>query len=233
MNWSGAFTENSTFYVEQFTIKYCCLTYSNRFHGMSCPRVLHLCQCVCVCFFLHSLATIRMLCDQVNSSWENNDKVNAIMCAAPLTWAHLQRLHYKSIVCVCVCCVPFSFAMKVTFCRGCSNVFTVCTTQAWIPVVKTLALFYSRPPLRFNSIQFNAVEANDPHIVIDKHSVTTGTQWIWQSAAHKKLSIVHSEASSLRSMGLSVCVCERSIRLVECAGTWYNYALAKQCERRL
>lgn len=102
------------------------------------------------------------------------------------------------------CCFPF--VMKVTFCHVLDfqrRFYTVCIIQAWIPVVKVFYLI--RAPSRHsltlsgssNSIQFNSVDANDPHIVIDKHSVTTATQWIWQSAAYKKLSIVHFEASSL------------------------------------
>lgn len=54
---------------------------------------------------------------------------------------------------------------------------------------------HSKPqfPLSNSSIQFNSVDANDPRIVIDKHTITMATQWIWQSSAYKKPSIVQFE----------------------------------------
>lgn len=45
----------------------------------------------------------------------------------------------------------------------------------WTIFKRQFTLFNSLPSRsrHFNSIQFSAVEVNDPHIVIDKHSVTT------------------------------------------------------------
>lgn len=106
--------------------------------------------CVCVHSF-HWLVTIHLLCDQVNSSWKNNDKVIAIMCAASLTWAHLPGI---TLWIDCVCAVRrfirnendfFAWRFNDLQCFYClhhSSFNSCCQTCSSIHV------------LLFNSIQF-------------------------------------------------------------------------------
>lgn len=77
-------------------------------------------------------------------------------------------------------CVPFIFAMESDFlpCQPDYHRYVFNSLnrfQASIPAVQLtpFSFLLSHWALQFNSIQFSAVEVNDPHIVIDKHAVTT------------------------------------------------------------
>lgn len=130
-----------------------------------------------VCIF-NSLQAVWMQCNQVVCirHGKTSDK------PTPLCVILLTRAHFSIEMCPTNGCLLSSSWPFERVSRQWKLVYTVSLRFAILLSVCTTQRLNSRwQTLRFNSIQLNSVDTNDPHIVIDKHSVTTATQWIWQS----------------------------------------------------